>query len=127
MHLVTVAIIAANVLVSMKGFKDYSFFEKYKFNIGGIRRGEQFRMVSSGFLHLDFSHLLFNMLTLYFFANVVLSSVGATNFVLIYSPVCWLVIYFLFTFIKMNFITVPSGLVGLYLEFYIQLFYFIPI
>ena len=84
MHLATVAIIAANVLVSMKGFKDYSFFEKYKFNIGAIRRGEQFRMISSGFLHLDFSHLLFNMLTLYFFANVVLSSVGATNFVLIY-------------------------------------------
>ena len=84
MHLVTVAIILANVLVSMKGFKDYSFFEKYKFNIGAIRRGEQFRMISSGFLHLDFSHLLFNMLTLYFFANVVLSSVGATNFVLIY-------------------------------------------
>jgi membrane associated rhomboid family serine protease len=84
MHLVTVVIIAANVLVSMKGFKDYSFFEKYKFNIGAIRRGEQFRMFSSGFLHLDFSHLLFNMLTLYFFANVVLSSVGATNFVLIY-------------------------------------------
>ena len=84
MHLATVAIIAANVLVSMKGFKDYSFFEKYKFNIGAIRRGEQFRMISSGFLHLDFSHLLFNMLTLYFFANVVLSSVGAINFVLIY-------------------------------------------
>jgi len=32
MHLATVAIIAANVLVSKKGFKDYSFFEKYKFN-----------------------------------------------------------------------------------------------
>ena len=84
MHLATLAIIVANVIISMKGFKDFSFFEKYKFNIGGIRRGEQFRMVSSGFLHLDFSHLLFNMLTLYFFANVVLSSVGTTNFVVIY-------------------------------------------
>lgn len=84
MHLVTLSIIVANVIISMKGFKDYSFFEKYKFNIGGIRRGEQFRMLSSGFLHMDFSHLLFNMLTLYFFANVVLSSVGAINFILIY-------------------------------------------
>ena len=83
-HIVTLVIIAANVIISMKGFKDFSFFEKYKFNIGHIKRGEQFRMFSSGFLHLDFSHLLFNMLTLYFFANVVLSSVGATNFVLIY-------------------------------------------
>ena len=84
MHLATLAIIATNIIISMKGFKDYSFFEKYKFNIGGIRRGEQFRLLSSGFLHLDFSHLLFNMLTFYFFANVVLSSVGVINFVLIY-------------------------------------------
>ena len=66
-NMATLAIIAANVIVSLKGFKDFSFFEKYKFNIGGIRKGEQFRMISSGFLHLDFSHLLFNMMTLYFF------------------------------------------------------------
>ncbi len=84
MHLATLAIIAANVIISMKGFKDFSFFEKYKFNIGGIRRGEQFRMFSSGFLHLDFSHLLFNMLTLYFFADVVIGSIGYMKFLIIY-------------------------------------------
>ncbi len=80
----TLVIIAANVLISLKGFNDFSFFEKYKFNIAGIRRGEQIRMFSSGFLHVDFSHLLFNMLTLYFFANVVIYNVGVTKFVLIY-------------------------------------------
>ena len=83
-NMATLAIIAANVIVSLKGFKDFSFFEKYKFNIGGIKRGEQFRMISSGFLHLDFSHLLFNMLTLYFFADVVISSIGYVKFILIY-------------------------------------------
>jgi len=83
-HLVTLAIIVVNVLVSIKGFNDFSFFEKYKFNIAGIKRGEQVRMISSGFLHLDFSHLLFNMLTLYFFADVVIISVGPIKFVLIY-------------------------------------------
>lgn len=82
--LATLVIIAANVLISLKGFNDFSFFEKYKFNIAGIRRGEQIRMFSSGFLHVDFSHLLFNMLTLYFFANVVIYNVGVTKFVLIY-------------------------------------------
>ena len=82
-NMATLAIIAANVIISLKGFKDFSFFEKYKFNIGGIRRGEQFRMISSGFLHLDFSHLLFNMLTLYFFADVVISSIGYEKFILI--------------------------------------------
>ncbi|MFT5249467.1 MAG: membrane associated rhomboid family serine protease [bacterium] len=83
-HMATLAIIAANVIISLKGFKDFSFFEKYKFNIGGIRRGEQFRMFSSGFLHLDFSHLLFNMMTLYFFADVVIGSIGYVKFILIY-------------------------------------------
>tara|TARA_R110000787_G_scaffold59922_14_gene135961 strand:+ start:28948 stop:29598 length:651 start_codon:yes stop_codon:yes gene_type:complete len=83
-HMATLAIIAANVIISLKGFKDFSFFEKYKFNIGGIRRGEQFRMFSSGFLHMDFSHLLFNMLTLYFFADVVIGSIGFVKFLIIY-------------------------------------------
>lgn len=84
LHLATIIIIAANVIISLKGFNDISFFEKYKFNIAGIRRGEQIRMFSSAFLHADFSHLLFNMLTLYFFANVVIGSLGVTYFVIIY-------------------------------------------
>ncbi|QIE58249.1 rhomboid family intramembrane serine protease [Rasiella rasia] len=80
----TIVIIAANVLISIKGFNDFSFFEKYKFNIAGIRRGEQIRMLTSGFLHVDFTHLLFNMITLYFFSGVVINSVGVVPFVLIY-------------------------------------------
>jgi len=83
-HIATLIIIGANVLISMKGFKDFEFFEKYKFNIAGIRRGEQIRMLTSGFLHGDFNHLLFNMLTLYFFAGVVIAYVGVSRFVIIY-------------------------------------------
>ncbi|WP_299336316.1 rhomboid family intramembrane serine protease [uncultured Psychroserpens sp.] len=80
----TIVIIAANALISYKGFGDYSFFERYKFNVGSIRRGEQFRMFSSGFLHADTTHLLFNMLTLLFFADRVISFVGEINFLVIY-------------------------------------------
>lgn len=80
----TIAIIASNVLISIKGFNDFSFFERYKFHIGSIRRGEQIRMFSSGFLHVDFTHLLFNMLTLYFFADVVIMYFGQSKFVIIY-------------------------------------------
>jgi len=83
-HIATIIIIAANVLISIKGFNDFSFFEKYKFNVAGIRRGEQIRMFSSGFLHADFTHLLFNMLTLYFFANVVINALGVSKFVIVY-------------------------------------------
>src|SRR5690554_5940826 len=82
--LATIIIIAANVIISMKGFNDIVFFEKYKFNIAGIRQGEHIRMFSSAFLHGDFSHLLFNMLTLYFFSGVVIGQVGVAFFVIIY-------------------------------------------
>lgn len=82
--LVTIAIIAANVMMSLKGFDDRLFFEKYKFNVGGVRRGEQIRMLSSGFLHVDTTHLLFNMLTLYFFADAVILELGQFNFIIIY-------------------------------------------
>ncbi|MDX1277576.1 rhomboid family intramembrane serine protease [Oceanihabitans sediminis] len=84
LSIVTIVIIVANVLISYKGFGDYSFFEKYKFNIGGIKRGEQFRMFSSGFLHVDTQHLIFNMLTLFFFADVVIQYIGSLGFVLVY-------------------------------------------
>ena len=66
LSIITLIIIAANVLITYKGLNDFNFFEKYKFNVGGVKRGEQFRMFSSGFLHIDTQHLLFNMITLYF-------------------------------------------------------------
>lgn len=81
---VTVAIIAANVIMSLKGFDDRLFFEKYKFNVGSIRRGEQIRMFSSGFLHADSKHLLFNMVTLFFFAHTVIKDLGNINFITVY-------------------------------------------
>lgn len=84
LSLVTIIIIAANVIFSMKGFDDRSFFERFKFNVGSIRRGEQIRMFSSGFLHADTTHLLFNMITLYFFADTVIAGLGNLNFIVIY-------------------------------------------
>ncbi|TCK69148.1 rhomboid family protein [Winogradskyella wandonensis] len=84
LSLVTVVIIAANVIASFKGFEDRLFFERYKFNVGSIKRNEHIRMFSSGFLHADTTHLLFNMLTLYFFANAVIVPLGNFNFIMIY-------------------------------------------
>ena len=84
LNIITIIVIAANVIFSLKGFKDFSFFEKYKFSVGGIRRGEQVRMLSSGFLHVDEMHLFFNMFTLYFFANPVIEHLGSFNFIIVY-------------------------------------------
>ena len=84
MNLHTLIIISSNVLVSMRGFKDAAFFERFKFNIRALIAGDYKRLVSSGFLHVDWQHLLFNMFTLYFFANSVVFKLGVVNFYLIY-------------------------------------------
>jgi membrane associated rhomboid family serine protease len=84
MSTILIAIIVANVLISYKGFNDFAFFRKYEFHVGSIRSGEQIRMLSSGFLHVDITHLIFNMLTLWFFAPVVMNYLGELTFGLIY-------------------------------------------
>lgn len=83
-HLATIAIMAANVLVSLKGFNDTHFFERYKFGVGAIQAGQKDRMVTSGFLHVDLAHLFFNMFTLYFFADVVIGWFGPGKFLILY-------------------------------------------
>lgn len=85
MNTFLIVIIAANVLFSYKGFNDLAFFRKYEFHIGSIRAGEQIRMITSAFLHADWNHLFFNMLTLYFFAPVVIDHFSAMTFILIYA------------------------------------------
>ena len=84
MNAVLIAIIVLNVIISYKGFNDLNFFRKYEFHIGSTRAGEQIRMLSSAFLHADFMHLGFNMLTLYFFAPVVIAYLGSFSFAIIY-------------------------------------------
>lgn len=83
-NLFLLAIIVANVIFSYKGFDDVYFFRKYEFHIGSIRAGEQIRMISSGFLHVDIPHLIFNMLSLYFFAPYVFDNLSNFSFLLVY-------------------------------------------
>lgn len=82
--IIILSIIAANVMLSFRGFNDDFFFRKYQFHMGSIKAGEHIRMLSSGFLHADFFHLAFNMITFYFFAPVVLQTLGELSFVIIY-------------------------------------------
>ncbi|WP_299433163.1 rhomboid family intramembrane serine protease [uncultured Maribacter sp.] len=84
LHVATIAVMAANIIVSFKGFNDSSFFERYKFGIGPIKAGQKERMLTSGFLHVDISHLFMNMFTLYFFADVVIDYFGPAKFLLVY-------------------------------------------
>lgn len=77
-------LIIANVLFSMKGFKDASFFNKYKFQVSSILSGEKIRVITAGFLHVDWMHLVLNMYALYLFGDIVAYIFGMPNFLIIY-------------------------------------------
>lgn len=84
MNQFVLGIIIANVLMSMKGFNEYAFLDKYKFQVGKILGGEKIRMFTSGFLHVDWLHLGFNMYALYLFGGIVAGILGNVNFLIIY-------------------------------------------
>ena len=78
-------LVVINVLVSYKGFTNRSFFEGYAFEVDRILVNKDYkRLVTSGFLHVGWMHLIFNMMSLYAFSGAVAYSLGALNFLLIY-------------------------------------------
>ena len=77
-------LIVFNVLVSYKGFSETRFFERYKFSVLALQRQQYSRLLSSGFLHVDKTHLVFNMFALYIFGDVVIQITGVFLFILIY-------------------------------------------
>jgi len=81
---VLLLLILITVLVSIKGFGDYSFFERFKFQITRILNGEKIRLLSSGFLHADWMHLGFNMYALFLFGDIVAIRLGNISFLIIY-------------------------------------------
>jgi len=81
---VVLLLIIVICLVSYKGFTDFGFFEKFKFQVTRIRNGEKIRMLSSGFLHADWMHLILNMYALYLFGDIVAKSLGNGKFLIIY-------------------------------------------
>lgn len=77
-------IIVANVLFSMKGFDDYAFLDKYKFQVNRVKGDEKIRMLTSGFLHVDWLHLILNMYVLYAFGNIITNYLGTSSFLIIF-------------------------------------------
>jgi membrane associated rhomboid family serine protease len=77
-------ILAINIIISFIGFNNVQFFDKYRFEINGIRKGEYYRLLTSAFLHVNKTHLLFNMVTFYFFVAIVVTALGPLPLLLLY-------------------------------------------
>jgi membrane associated rhomboid family serine protease len=72
-------------VVSYQGFKNHFFFEKYEFGVDKVRLYRDYkRLITSGFLHVNWMHLIFNMLGVYFFADSLIAILGAPGFLLVY-------------------------------------------
>lgn len=73
-------------LVSFQGFRYPDFQERYLLEVDRILVDKQyFRLVSSGFLHTGWLHLIFNMLALSSFGKYIILEYGTGNFALIYG------------------------------------------
>jgi membrane associated rhomboid family serine protease len=78
-------LIAANVLFSWQAFSNDALFERFKFRIGNILSGKEYvRLLSSGFLHVDWTHLLINMIALYSFGIAMSYSINTGQFAALY-------------------------------------------
>ena len=81
----TVVLMVANGIFSFRGFSNRLFLEKYLFHVRSILgRNEYYRLFTSGFLHANIPHLIFNMLALYSFSQGIGRVIGILDFVLIY-------------------------------------------
>lgn len=78
-------IIIVNGVASYKAFKDYAFYDRCTFRIDPILVGKEYRrLITSGFVHVSWMHLIFNMVSLYAFSGMLEESIGGVNFLLIY-------------------------------------------
>lgn len=83
--LIIIALIVVISFSSWKGLNDSRFFDRYVFEVDPILIDKQYyRILSPGFLHLSWMHLIFNMIALYTFGGSVGMMLGVRNFLLLY-------------------------------------------
>jgi membrane associated rhomboid family serine protease len=78
-------ILGLTLIMSAIGFNkpaviQYNLFRPYWF----LRKRQYWTLISSGFVHADVSHLLFNLLTFYFFAFPLQRVIGPIRFTALY-------------------------------------------
>ena len=85
----TILLVVATVAVSWMAFNNPRLLDRLLLWPPAIERKHQYdRLLTHGFVHADWQHLLFNMITLYFFGRAVeqvfVNYIGPVGFVLFY-------------------------------------------
>lgn len=83
----TLTLLVINIAFSLYAlFQDQSIIDRFAFVPYRVWRDKEwYRVLTGGFLHANFPHLLFNMITLFFFGPVLeLYALGLENFLIVY-------------------------------------------
>lgn len=67
----TVSIVIITVIISLIAFSNQNVMNRLIFWPPAMQRGQYDRFITHGFIHADGTHLLFNMITLFFFGSVI--------------------------------------------------------
>lgn len=90
--MITIIIIILTSLITLRAFKDNDVMSKIIFHAPSVKQGDWHRLFTYGVAHADYTHLLFNMFTLYFFGieiervfkSVFGETSGSIYFILLY-------------------------------------------
>jgi membrane associated rhomboid family serine protease len=86
--MITLSLIVITVIVSLMAWRSPSLLASLIYWPPGVAKGQWWRLLSHGFIHADGTHLLFNMITFYFFGRVMeqvlTPRIGALGFLLFY-------------------------------------------
>jgi membrane associated rhomboid family serine protease len=67
----TITLILITVVISMVALSNQKVMDRLIFWTPAMQRGQYDRFITHGFVHADGPHLLFNMITLFFFGNII--------------------------------------------------------
>lgn len=85
---VTLVLIALTSVVSIAAWQRPRLLDALIYWPPAVARGEWWRLLSHGFIHADGTHLMFNMITLFFFGRimerVLVPHIGVAGFALFY-------------------------------------------
>jgi membrane associated rhomboid family serine protease len=79
------ALFAINIVLSIMAFYNETLYGEFMLHPYSISRGQKiWTIITSGFIHRDWMHLLFNMMSFFFFAFQLESILGHWQFGLLY-------------------------------------------
>lgn len=78
-------ILVFTVVTSIYAFNDHTLYGKFMLHPYSVyRKNKLYTLITSGMIHSDWMHLIFNMMTFFFFAFTLEAQIGSFRFGLIY-------------------------------------------